>query len=283
MRGAKNDRGVHEVSEVSNEVSGTQEPAPGCQAVKHRMVDGRAAEPSLGGMANLLSGKSFPINIINSVTLGTPDTVDELLQDPPPRPLHQETTSEVLPTPSPTKNTRIPGECEHPGPNGGMDGSWTKPTVQTEVRTQVEDGHPTPDSTTAEGKAVVKGGSRVVEAKETKGSVSGRVKCVYRRGGICVEHREGARKHFRPVITRERGSGGEEVIKKSRKMFYVYDLDLTGRRRMTQPRLSFGSTPDRSSGTRDTKQEISNFSDASKVGQTPSKQGDVRTEEVDEN
>ena len=108
MRGAKNDRGVHEVSFVSNEVSGTQEPAPGCQAVKHRMVDGRAAEPSVGGMENLLSGKSFPINIINSVTLGTPDTVDELLQDPPPRPLHQETTSEVLPTPSPPKNTRIP-------------------------------------------------------------------------------------------------------------------------------------------------------------------------------
>ena len=106
---------------------------------------------------------------------------------------------------------------------------------------------------------------------------------MYRRGGICVEHWEGARKHFRQVMTRERDSGGEEVIKKSRKMFYVYDLDLTGRRRMTQPRLSFGSTPDRSSGTRDTKQEISNFSDASKVGQTPSKQGDVRTEEVDEN
>ena len=97
MRGAKNDRGVHEVSFVSNEVSGTQEPAPGCQAVKHRMVDGRAAEPSLGGMANLLSGKSFPINIINSVTLGTPDTVDELLQDPPPPRDYIRSTTHPLP------------------------------------------------------------------------------------------------------------------------------------------------------------------------------------------
>ena len=98
---------------------------------------------------------------------------------------------------------------------------------------------------------------------------------------VCVEHGEGARKHFKPLITRECGPGGEVVIKKSKKMFYVCDLNLSGRRVM-QSRLSFGNTPERPSGARVKINEFSKSLDTSKVGQTPSNDDDVRTEQADE-
>ena len=64
-------------------------------------------------------------------------------------------------------------------------------------------------------------------------------------------------------------------------MFYVCDLELSGRRRLTQSRLSFGNTPERPSGSKDTDQDLLNISGTSKVGQNRNS-GDVRNEMVDE-
>ena len=125
------------------------------------------------------------------------------------------------------------------------------------------------------------GSPSLVEMKDAKVTVLNRIKCVYMRGGVCVEHGEGARKHYKPVVTRETSPGGGVTVKKTRKMFYVCDLELSGRRRLTQSRLSFGNTPERPSGNKDTDQDLLNISGTSKVGQNRNS-GDVRNEMVDE-
>ena len=67
-------------------------------------------------------------------------------------------------------------------------------------------------------------------------------------------------------------------MKKTKSMFYVCDLGFSGRRRLTQTRLSFGKTPERPSGTKDTDENLMNFSGTSKVGHSNSNNnnGDVR-------
>ena len=73
------------------------------------------------------------------------------------------------------------------------------------------------------------------------------------------------------------------TVKKTSKTFYVCDLGLSGRRRLTQTRLSFGKTPERPSGNKDTDENLKNFYGTSKVGQSNSNNGDVRNGVVDEN
>ena len=78
------------------------------------------------------------------------------------------------------------------------------------------------------------------------------------------------------------GPGGEIVVKKTKKSFYVCDLSIERGRRLIQSRLSFTNTPGRSSVSRGTQETILNISDASTVGQSSSNRGNVRTGMVDE-
>ena len=54
--------------------------------------------------------------------------------------------------------------------------------------------------------------------------------CVYTNGGRRKEHWDGAKKHFKPVITVVEGPGGELVRKKSRKEYSVCDVEPAGGR-----------------------------------------------------
>ena len=67
-----------------------------------------------------------------------------------------------------------------------------------------------------------------------------RTRCQFLKGGVCKEHGEGARKHWKPVMTTFTGPNGEERRKMTKKLYYVCDLDMSGRKKLRQTRLSFG-------------------------------------------
>ena len=63
---------------------------------------------------------------------------------------------------------------------------------------------------------------------DAKGGPLGAVKrdkCVYRRGGVCNTHGEGAIRKWKPTRTVVVGDDGMETIKKGKKMFWVCDLN----------------------------------------------------------
>ena len=166
-----------------------------------------------------------------------------------------------------------------------MDVPRTLPAAISDGEALVTASNPSPtihDTPPADGEAVetMRDGAALME--ETKETTPLRVKCVYKRGGVCKEHGKGAKKHSRPVVTREVGPGGEIVVTKSKKMFYVCDLSLERGRRLRQSRLSFMNTPERPSGMTDTQDDNLNISDASTEGQNFINRGDVRRGLVDE-
>ena len=84
--------------------------------------------------------------------------------------------------------------------------------------------------------------------------------CVHDKGGRCVLHGEGASLHWKPVRVTRVGEGGRRTSKITREYFYKCDLDLEGKKKLRQPRLSFVKT------TQPQKPKTSNFNgtDASK-------------------
>ena len=67
-----------------------------------------------------------------------------------------------------------------------------------------------------------------------------RTRCLFLKGGVCKEHGEGARKHWKPVMTTFTGPNAEERRKMTKKLNYVCDLDMSPRKKLRQTRLSFG-------------------------------------------
>ena len=116
-----------------------------------------------------------------------------------------------------------------------------------------------------------------------------RPKCVYRRGGICNTHGEGAIRKWKPTRTVVVDDKGAETIRKGKKMFWVCDLD-NKHTKVKQTTLSFfSSTPVRNQMMSDTEQRGGRLRDfqTTTAGQQPAcVRGDVtslRQEMTDEN
>ena len=130
----------------------------------------------------------------------------------------------------------------------------------------------TPDviqvSTPAHGDGGSGGGAR--RAIGARVRTPARPRCQFLKGGVCKEHGAGAKRHWKPIIRTEIGPGGVARAVSGRKYFYECDLDLSGRRRMSQSRLSFSQTPGRTPvrGGDDTLQGDLGSDDTSKEGQS---------------
>ena len=77
------------------------------------------------------------------------------------------------------------------------------------------------------------------------GTLPTKKSCVHNKKGRCKEHGDGARKHFKLIITKEEGPNGKIVRKLTKKMYWVCDLEPIGLKKVTQTKLSFTRTPQR--------------------------------------
>ena len=66
---------------------------------------------------------------------------------------------------------------------------------------------------------------------------------MYNKKGRCKEHGNGAKCHYKPIITTEEGPDGKIVRKMTKKLYWVCDLGPVGNKKMTQTRLPFTGTP----------------------------------------
>ena len=96
------------------------------------------------------------------------------------------------------------------------------------------------------------------------------IRCHYLKGGRCKEQGEGDRKHWKPLMTSYTGPDGEEKRKMTKKLCYVCDLNLNGKKKMKQTRLSFSQPPGKITRKEDTKQNILGLSFMSTVGKSTS-------------
>ena len=93
-------------------------------------------------------------------------------------------------------------------------------------------------STAEPGQAGTSGSARVQpEYKAIQADSGGTEKggeCQHTRGGYCLLHGKGAKKMFKPVVNRTIGQGGEVVVKKSRRTWYLCGEDMKKRGGQTQ-------------------------------------------------
>ena len=82
-----------------------------------------------------------------------------------------------------------------------------------------------------------------VSPNVTFGPTQAKKSCMYNKKGRCKEHGDGAKGHYKPIITTEEGLDGKVVRKLTKKLYWVCHLGPVGNKNMTQTRLSFTGTP----------------------------------------
>ena len=74
---------------------------------------------------------------------------------------------------------------------------------------------------------------------DTPPSRTKRVKCVYTKEGVCNYHGEGAKEHSKPIIEIYYEKGVKKRRVKERIVQFVCDTDLSGKKKLKQPKISF--------------------------------------------
>ena len=69
-----------------------------------------------------------------------------------------------------------------------------------------------------------------------------RMSCKHDKKGVCDLHGEGASRHWKPAGVTHVWEGGRRISKVIRAYSYRCDLDLEGKKKLRQSKLSFGKT-----------------------------------------
>ena len=120
---------------------------------------------------------------------------------------------------------------------------------------------------------------------DTPPSRTKRVKCVYTKEGVCNYHGEGAKEHSKPIIEIYYEKGVKKRRVKEKIVQFVCDTDLSGKKKLKQPKISFIKKQISGEGggdtTLETGKDLSNlgYSDMRTVGQISGPAMKKRTDE----